>query len=320
MKKTSIFNLIFLSDDSNRKIIYMIRLTLMLALISWHNVLGFAQSCFTCKTAPATTVFCDDFENGESLADRYFGYDDDNGEFIRVDNIGRDGSAGMQIKWQKGEVEAGVLQKSIGRSPDPNMIKTDFRERDFNEIYWRIDIKLEKGWEGGGGDKLSRATTIATKNWQQGMIAHIWSGGKTPDDDYLIMDPASGISEEGKLVSTKYNDFEKLRWLGSKKGNYPLFNKKNIGKWNCIVAHVKLNTPGKSDGIFEFWINDILQASRYDLNWHADWNTSSESYMINAIFFENYWNKGAPKDQVRYFDNILITTTPIQCNCSVQDK
>jgi hypothetical protein len=81
-----------------------------------------------------------------------------------------------------------------------------------------------------------------------------------------------------------------------------------------------LNTPGKSDGIFELWINDTLQAARRDLNWHDTWNNDPDSYMINAVFFENYWNKGSVKDQERYFDNILITTTPIKCNCSAEGK
>ncbi|HEX5025534.1 MAG TPA: hypothetical protein VFV68_09685, partial [Agriterribacter sp.] len=279
-----------------------------------------APGCFTCNDAPAGTIFCDDFETDEDVTNRYFGYDDDDGEFTRIKGVGRDGSAGMRVKWQKGEVEAGVLQKSIGRSPDTGMGKTAFPEKDFNEIYWRIDVKNEKGWEGGGGDKLTRATVIASEKWQQGMIAHIWSGGKEPGNNYLVMDPATGISEDGKLVSEHYNDFSKLRWLGNKSGTTDIFSTAKTGVWNCIVAHVKLNTPGKSDGIFEFWINDKLQAGSYDLNWHADWNTKAGSYMINAVFFENYWNKGSVKDQERYFDNILISTKPISCHCSVEEK
>ena len=274
-----------------------------------------APPCFTCADAPPGTIFCDDFETDEPVSNRYFGYDPDEGEFIRIKGVGRDSSAGMRVKWQKGEVEAGVLQKSIGRSPDSGMTKTAFPERDFNEIYWRIDLKNEAGWKGGGGDKLSRATVIAGKKWQQGLIAHIWSGGREPGSNYLVMDPATGISEKGELVSGRYNDFDKLRWLGNVTGTSDLFTSGKTGDWNCIIAHVKINTPGQSDGIFEFWVNDILQAGRYDLNWHADWNNKPGSYKINAVFFENYWNKGSVQDQERYMDNILITTTPIKCNC-----
>ncbi|MFT4019098.1 MAG: hypothetical protein QM668_19195 [Agriterribacter sp.] len=271
--------------------------------------------CFSCSNAPEGTIFCDDFENKEDLRERYFAYDDDDGDFILMENAGRNGSAGMRVRWQKGEVDAGKLHKAIGRSPDPYMSHAAMPDKDFDEIYWRMDIKFEPNWQGGGGDKLSRATVIAGRNWQQSMIAHIWSGGRVADHNYLVMDPASGINDKGELVTQRYNDFRNLRWLGNKRGVNDIFSDVKAGKWYCIVAHVKLNTPGKSDGIFEFWIDDVLQAGSYDLNWHGDWNNKPGSYKINAIFFENYWNKGAVKDQERYFDNIVISTQPIPCNC-----
>ena len=82
-----------------------------------------------------------------------------------------------------------------------------------------------------------------------------------------------------------------------------------------VVAHAKLNTPGLSDGIFEFWIDDKLQAGSYNLNWHGNWNADPKNYMINAVLFENYWNSGSPKLQERYFDNILVSSIPIKCDC-----
>ncbi len=99
--------------------------------------------------------------------------------------------------------------------------------------------------------------------------------------------------------------------MGGLHGPTPLFRKENTGKWYCITAHVKLNTPGKSDGVFELWVNGVLQGRRHDINWHASWG----DYGINAVFFENYWNKGSKKEQERFFDNILISTRPISCDC-----
>lgn len=40
-------------------------------------------NCFSCKDAPAGTIFCDDFEGKEALTNRYFGYDDDEGNLFR---------------------------------------------------------------------------------------------------------------------------------------------------------------------------------------------------------------------------------------------
>ncbi|MDQ3142543.1 MAG: T9SS type A sorting domain-containing protein, partial [Bacteroidota bacterium] len=80
---------------------------------------------------------------------------------------------------------------------------------------------------------------------------------------------------------------------------------------------VKLNNPGQKNGIFEFWINDTLQASATNLDWHSTWNSDPNNLHINAVFFENYWNSGSPVDQERYFDNLVISTKPIPCSCQV---
>ena len=280
-------------------------------------IVGPAQECFTCADAPAGVIWCDDFEDNTPMADKYFEYGDDDGDFIPVAGVGRDSSTGMRVRFQKGEVSAGGMKKSLGKTPGSYIGKNAAEsDKDFEEIYWRIDLRLQPGWTGGGGDKLTRATTMANSDWAQGFIAHLWSGGKEQSWDYLIMDPASGIDQNGNLVSTKYNDFDNLRWLGAKKGNIALFSEDNAGRWFCIEAHVLLNTPGQSDGIFEFWINDTLQAGTYDLNWHGDWNSDPDNYKINAVFFENYWNAGSAAEQERYFDNIVIATERIGCSCN----
>ncbi len=267
---------------------------------------------FTCADAPEGTIFCDDFEKPTPLKEKYFEYDDNEGGFVREEGIGVDGSAGMRVRFAEGEVTAGALKKSIGRSPGPYFQETASEpDETFTEIYWRMDVRFQNGWIGGGADKLTRATTLLD-GWKQGMIAHVWSGGPN-SSNYMVMDPASGADPAGNIVSTKYNDFENLRWLGSKKGTTNLFSKENAGQWHCIVAHVKLNTPGKSDGLFEFWINGELQARKENMNWHGDYNKDPENFGINAVFFENYWNAGSPQEQERYFDNIIISTEPIDC-------
>ncbi|MEO6693243.1 MAG: hypothetical protein ABIO44_12940, partial [Saprospiraceae bacterium] len=277
-----------------------------------HHLWG---QCFSCKNAPPGTIFCDDFEEDISLDKKYFEVNDNAGDFIRINGVGRDQSFGMRVKWQKGEVGAGGLSKSFGKTPDTYIGKNASHPTEqFDEIYWRMDVKSQLGWKGGGPAKLSRALCLANSNWAEGMMAHLWSGGT--NNLYLGMDPASGIGIDGQLKSTKYNDFNNLRWLGFKAGNIDLYSTENSGKWYCIVGHVKLNTPGQKDGIFEFWINDTLQASSKNLDWHSTWNNDPKNLHINAIFFENYWNDGSPVEQERYFDNLVIGTKPILCSCT----
>ncbi len=269
-----------------------------------------AQS-FSCEDAPEGTIFCDDFEDSLSLEEKYFEY----GGVIVLPGVGRDGSKGLRVVWQAGEVGAGGMKKSFGRTPSAYIGKNSVRpEEDFDEIYWRMDVKAQEGWQGGGPAKLSRALCLANANWATGLMAHLWSAGE--GSSYLGMDPASGVSADGRLVSTKYNDFDNLRWLGFKKGDIPIFADETSGRWYCVEGHVRLNTPGESEGVFEFWIDDSLQAGTYNLNWHGDWNSNPDNYKINAIFFENYWNSGSPVEQERYFDNLVISTERIGCGCA----
>jgi len=46
--------------------------------------LSIGKDCFSCATAPSGTIFCDDFENDTPLSERYFEYDDNNGDFKRT--------------------------------------------------------------------------------------------------------------------------------------------------------------------------------------------------------------------------------------------
>lgn len=248
-------------------------------------------------------IFCDDFDDGTTVSSRYFDYDDDDGDFVPVSGAGYGGSTGMEVVWQAGEVDAGNLKVTFGRNPVSSQTHSD---TDFSEIYWRMYLKMEDGWT-GNPYKLSRATILADSNWSQAMIGHIWGGSSS--GDYLVMDPASGIGPGSKLATTKYNDFNNLTWLGSRTGTTPIFSTPSSGTWRCVEARVKLNTPGSSDGVFEFWVDGNLEASRTGLDWVSSW----QKYGVNAVFFENYWNSGSPTLQKRYFDNLVISSSRIGC-------
>jgi hypothetical protein len=204
----------------------------------------------------------------------------------------------MHCEFGKGQVTAGSLKVVFGRNPFGRGLRPD---EEFREIYWRVYVKHQEGWQGNPA-KLARATCLASRDWSQGLIAHVW-GGK---GDTLCIDPATGIRDSHK-VSTRYNDFAHLQWLGSRPAQTPIFAPAESGRWVCIESHVKLNTPGERDGVFELWVDGKREAARTDLDWHGRWN----DYGINAVFLENYWNDGSPKPQARWFDEFVVSTKPI---------
>ncbi|MGV3640928.1 MAG: hypothetical protein ACO1NZ_10435, partial [Adhaeribacter sp.] len=133
-----------------KKICLQAGMLLILAVVSP----GTAQAqCFTCKEAPPGTIFCDDFEDTLALSQKYFEYVPAGGAFVPLKGVGRDGSRGMRALFQAGQVEAGNLKKSFGRTPGTYLGKhAATPTKDYQEIYWRVDVRLQPGWQGGGGD------------------------------------------------------------------------------------------------------------------------------------------------------------------------
>jgi hypothetical protein len=240
---------------------------------------------------------------------RYFEVDSANGSFVRLASVGVDGSTGMRVHFAAGQVSAGSLKLAFGRTPDAYIRPVDGGTAKYGEIYWRVYVRNQAGWQGGGGDKLSRAQSLANGSWAQAMGAAVWSGGQSSNWNYLVIDPYSGVDDHGTLQATNYNDFANLRWIGSTQSTTPIFDAAHTGRWYCVEAHVRLNDAGKSNGVFELWINGVQEASRTGLNWVGDFS----DYGINTVFLENYWNNGSPAAQDRYMDNFVVSTSRIGC-------
>jgi hypothetical protein len=208
-------------------------------------------------------------------------------------------------------VAAGRLHLAIGKTPQSYMRPVDAGTEKYREVFWRVYLRLQPGWVGSGGDKLSRATVFASPTtWAQAMVAHVWSGkSDSPAGDYLLVDPVRGTDPTGIVVTRTYNDFQRFTWLGASRGRRAVFAGDYIGQWLCIEARVRLNDPNKSNGLMNLWVNDTLEAQRLGMNFVGNF----AEYGINAVFLENYWNTGSLAAQERYFDNFVVSTQRIGC-------
>jgi len=265
------------------------------------------QECTDWKVHHPQWIFCDDFETAGPLVapGRYFEATDKVDVFAVVDAAGINQSSGIRVRWQKGQVGAGGLKLAFGRNPHAYMDKNIRNQEDFKEIYYRMYLKMQAGWQ-GSPDKLSRVTIFNNaEDWSQAMVAHLWSG----EHGELLMDPVRCVSAGDEVKCIGYNDFENMEWLGITRGKTPVFRTENSDKWFCVEYHVRLNDPGQANGLQEFWIDNELEAVTSNLDFVRSWT----DYGLNAIFFENYWNKGSFRNQERYFDNIVVSTERIGC-------
>lgn len=224
------------------------------------------------------------------------------------------GSTAMRAHFARGQVNAGSLKLGFGKTPSAGIHPVDSGTATYRDVYWRVYFRTDSDWT-GGGDKLSRAQSLVSARWAQAVGAPVWSG-KDSGAAYLVIDPYSGIDASGILATTTYNDFAHLRWLGAARSATPIFDAAHAGRWYCIEAHARLNDPGRSNGLFELWIDDWLEARRADL----DWAGRQREYGINTVFLENYWNAGSPTDQSRYFDDFVVSTQRIGCGRVVGDR
>jgi hypothetical protein len=263
------------------------------------------QNTSGCAATVAGRIWCDDFETDRLSS--YFEVTTD-GSLARVAGVGRNGSWGIRTRFAAGQVSAGSLKIAFGRVPGSYFRTVDAGTRDYRELYWRVYVKHQAGWTGGGGDKLSRMMVLATSNWAQAMNAPVWSGMGSARN-YLMVDPSSGTDASGNLRSTTYNDFPNTRYLGAATGSTPIFDAAHVGAWYCVEAHAKLNTAGNADGVFELGVDGTLEARREGLNWVGSYS----AYGLNAVFLESYWNAGSPAAQERYFDDYVVSETRIGC-------
>lgn len=260
-----------------------------------------------CAAPKTGWIFCDDFE--QARFGKYFEYDSAKGKFTRRAGVGHDGSYGMRAHFDSGTVSAGSLHLAFGRTPQAFFRPADAGIANYRDVYWRVYVKYQSGWTGGGGYKMSRATIFSSSTtWAQAMIAHVWSGKAS--GNYLSVDPATGTDALGTVLTTTYNDFAHLRFLGVVRSVTPVFDGAHVGAWQCIEAHARLNDAGYANGVEELWINDVLEARKSGLNWVGRFS----AYGINAVFLENYWNApGSPRRQERFFDRLVVSRQRIGC-------
>jgi hypothetical protein len=237
-------------------------------------------------------IWYDDFDGKEK------NYPESGGGLDEKQAFGGRGKS-MLCLYEKGSRGIGSRKVFFGDSPAYKPVNPG---KQYDDIYWRIYVKHQYGWTGGGPAKLSRATSLVSSRWAQAMIAHVWSSGEA-----LTLDPATGVRGD-KVVTRKYNDFEMLKWLGNRPtSKFRLHSTEKSGRWVCVEARAKLNTPGQKDGLNQLWIDGKLEAERRNL----DWRGSYTDHGINAVFLEAYWNSGSPVTQSRWIDNFIISTEPI---------
>jgi len=72
------------------------------------------------------------------------------------------------------------------------------------------------------------------------------------------------------------------------------------GQWQEVVFHIKLNTPGLSDGSQTLWINGVKQIDVQNMRWRT-----TTDLRINEIRFDDYMSQG-PATEHLWIDDVTV--------------
>jgi len=72
------------------------------------------------------------------------------------------------------------------------------------------------------------------------------------------------------------------------------------GQWQEVVFHIKLNTPGQSDGLQEVWLNGVKKLSQQNMRWRT-----TTDLRLNEVRFDNYM-PGGSQTQYLWVDDITV--------------
>jgi len=193
----------------------------------------------------------------------------------------------LRIKVNKGGHYGASLQynfkKEMGSEPE--------------EIYFRYYLRFGSDWNPRRGGKLPGiGGTYGRAGW----------GGRPSDgrNGWSARGQFNG-QREGKTPVGFYCYHADMRgrygsaWIWEKDKLGTLEN----GRWYCIEQYVKMNTPGKNDGVLRGWVDGTLAFEKTDVRMRDIPDLKIECIWIN-VYHGGTWS--APSDDHLFIDNVVI--------------
>jgi len=78
------------------------------------------------------------------------------------------------------------------------------------------------------------------------------------------------------------------------------------GKWHTLKTMVRINTPGKRDGIIQSWLDDKLVLNRRDIRFRNTQNLEISRFLFVSFYGGNDASWAPRSKQTAYFDEFVI--------------
>ena len=181
------------------------------------------------------------------------------------------GKNALRMRYKKDETSKGGMQVAADLS--------DSEARSRSELFLGYHLKLDPDFDFKIGGKLP------------GFASQNTGGGDRPVNGFSTRNM---WREGGEFVLYLYVPKQKNYGENVKHPyglDIPYKAKLTPGKWQYLVQRVRLNTPGKADGIFEGWIDGEKKVSLDNIMYRRSWQT----YPIELFWFSTFFGGSGPE-------------------------
>jgi len=243
----------------------------------------------------ADVVFAADFEDGR-WAERW--------SHARgsIETVASD--AARKFEPLAGKALRGKLVKGVNHAMS---VTYNFRPKtgsEPNEVYFRYYLRLGDDWNQTiqGGKMPGFGGTYGRAGWggRRSNGTNGWSARGAFYPSIREGNPLAGTHPIGTYCyhadqPGTYGD----SWVWSR--GYRGFLRKN--RWYCVEQYVKLNTPGRKDGVLRAWVDGRVALEKTDIRFRH-----TPRLKIEQIWFNVYHGgkKPSPHDQHLFIDNVVI--------------
>ena len=117
---------------------------------------------------------------------------------------------------------------------------------------------------------------------------------------YWLMRPGGGLRVNRQIYQPG------LVNLPSHHCNWSYSNRENVGRWTHFELRVAVGSKTHSDQI-QAWVDGALCCNIVNGNFSAGYR----KHGLNAFSWMAAWSPGSPKEQSRFFDDLILSTEPV---------
>lgn len=242
-----------------------------------------------CAAPSASWIFCDGFESGSLSAWQ----DVSLGGILSVQSaVVAAGGRALAAAVPVGSIaENGWAGRYFGDHP----LGAAPGGPEVQDVYIAARVRFSDSWEMTYGKMF---TIAAFESWSAGYPEPMsWS-------PYYVLLQYNHMQAEG-VMHSKTSGASKWRAMFQNLGTPVTFAR---GRWYEMQYRVKLNTPGRADGLFEMWIDGVKKASYADVNYRDSYAQNGWNHMMLTA----YQNGGpATRAATLYWDEVILSPVPI---------